>query len=438
VDDGKSAGHEDVEMPGHGESPLSVREGQDERDSYSTSPVTLLEWRSLFRPRRVEKPTYTADLIGPIGRFDERDCMFARMDLQPGTTRYDSYYLAHEESQAADDFLRAMPPLGSTAAPRDAAILQGLFQWILATGRHSEVDGSADATPEPTESGSVPVLLPPDEASARLKSVAVRLGADLVGIGPLGPTFTYSHVGRTRYGQSWGEEINLHHPHAVSVGIAMDYQFLQRHAPGFPVILESGLAYARAASIALQLATYIRALGYSARAHHLRDYQLLCVPVAVDCGLGEMGRSGVLLTREFGSTVRLATVTTDLPLAMDGPVDLGIQQFCEKCRLCAMACPAGAIPQGGKSAVRGVKRWKLAAGRCYHYWRTCGSDCALCVVACPWSRPDKETKNLRPIRPEPVLDPETIAASQRIRETLPAWLQRYLGRAVSLHPLHHK
>ena len=151
------------------------------------------------------------------------------------------------------------------------------------------------------------------------------------------------------------------------------------------------------------------------------------MPVAVEAGLGELGRSGVLITPGFGTTLRLATVTTDLPMAVDHPVDLGVQGFCRDCKLCSLACPAGAIPHGDKIAVRGVKRWKLAAGRCYHHWRQVGSDCALCLVTCPWSQPDNLTRPLRPTHPDPVLDPATLATVAQIRSTLPPWLRRYLG-----------
>jgi ferredoxin len=386
--------------------------------------MTEIEWRSLFSGQAAEKPTYAQDVVGPIERFDERDCMLARMDLRAGTERYEAYYRRCDEFRAADDFLRSMPPLGSGAAPVDVAIMDALFDSILIAGRPPD-----DRVPQGAglSAPRLAISWDPAAAAVKVKSLARHLGADLAGVGSLNPAFIYSHVGRSFYGQGWGEEIRLDHTHAISIGVAMDYGFLARHAPGFPVVIESSLAYAKAASVAVQLATYLRRLGYSARAHHLRDYQLLCVPVAVDCGLGELGRSGVLLTRDFGSAVRLATVTTDLPLAQDSPVDLGVQQFCTKCRMCAMACPSGAIPQGEKLAVRGVRRWKLSAGRCYHYWRQVGSDCALCLLACPWSRPDRETAGLRPVRPALDLDEGTLEMVARVRQSLPQWLRGYLG-----------
>lgn len=384
-----------------------------------------MEWRSLFEGKRAEEPTYRRDVVGPLERFDERDCLFARIDLEPGSERYRAYYEAHEEFQPVDDFLRSLPPLGSSAAPSDRAALDSIFGAAFTAGLPREAVSVGGRTVGGHE--ALRVSMGPEEAAVKVKALARYLGADLVGIGPFNPAFLYSHVGRTFYGQGWGEAITLDHPYAISMGFAMDYDLLRRYAPGFPVLMESALAYARSAVVAVELANYIRGLGYSARAHHLRDYQALCVPLAVDAGLGELGRSGVLITREFGSSLRLATVTTDLPMVLDRPVDLGIQRFCQECKLCAMACPAGAVPKGDKIAVRGVKRWKLAAGRCYHYWRQAGSDCALCLVACPWSKPDNLTRPLRPTHPDPVLDSDTLATVAQIRSTLAPWLRKYLG-----------
>jgi ferredoxin len=387
-----------------------------------------IEWRSLFTPSEMEEPPYTSDVVEPMERFDERDTLFARIDLEPGTERYERYYADRLEFQVADDYMRALPPLGFGAAPSDAPLLGSLFGSAFAVGRPLEDSGAAGG--ETLQLGGPPerVQIAPEEAARKVKSLAKYLGADLVGVTTLNQAFVYSHVGRTAYGQGWGEEIRLDHSHAVVLGFAMDYGLLSRYAPGFPVTLETGLAYAKGALAAMQVALFIRGLGYSARAHHLEDNQVLMVPLAVDAGLGELGRSGVLLTREYGSSLRLAAVTTDLPLAIDRPVDLGIRRFCSTCSLCVRGCPAGAIPAGEKIALRGIRRWKLAAGRCYHYWRQVGSDCSLCLLACPWSRPDRLTGPLRPRHPEPVLDAATLEHVRQVRATLPAWLLRYLEK----------
>jgi epoxyqueuosine reductase QueG len=109
--------------------------------------------------------------------------------------------------------------------------------------------------------------------------------------------------------------------------------------------------------------------------------------MAVDCGLGELSRAGYLLTKEFGLGLRLAIVTTDMPLTHDKPVDIAAQSFCETCKICAEECPIGAIPMGGKVEYNGVKKWKLDEEKCYRYWHAVGTDCGLCMMSCPWTKP---------------------------------------------------
>ncbi|MCL5108779.1 MAG: 4Fe-4S dicluster domain-containing protein [Chloroflexi bacterium] len=339
------------------------------------------DWRELFPSRPVDAPSYALDLVGPLIAHDERDCLFARHDLRPDSDRYQTYYARHPERQALDDELRSLPGLGGGEGPAVKALGDAIFASALLLGSEESVQGLP-----PAGGAGQRVQLPPEEAAAKVKGLAHLLGADLIGIGPLNPAFVYTHVGRTFYPeQRWGAPIVLDHPYAINLGIRMNVGGLMRTAPQYPVLLESANAYARGALIAVQVATYLRRLGYSARAHHLRNYQVLSVPVAVDGGLGELARCGFLVTREYGNCLRLATVTTDLPLATDAPVDLGVQHFCERCQVCAKECPAGAIPNGPKVEVHRLRKWALDAERCYRYWLETGSDCALCIVACPWS-----------------------------------------------------
>jgi hypothetical protein len=60
-----------------------------------------------------------------------------------------------------------------------------------------------------------------------------------------------------------------------------------------------------------------------------RPYQVLTVPIAIQAGMGELGRHGVVITKELGSALKVATVTTDLPLVYDeGPHgEAGVRQF---------------------------------------------------------------------------------------------------------------
>ena len=67
------------------------------------------------------------------------------------------------------------------------------------------------------------------------------------------------------------------------------------------------------------------------------------VPLAVDAGLGEMGRLGYLLTKKLEPRVRLGAVTTTLPLLPDRPVDIGVADFYRICKKCATCCPSASM-----------------------------------------------------------------------------------------------
>jgi reductive dehalogenase len=155
------------------------------------------------------------------------------------------------------------------------------------------------------------------------------------------------------------------------------------------------------AEVSSKLARYIRGLGWEALPSG--NDTTASIPLAIDAGLGELGRHGLLITPQFGPRQRICKVYTDLPLVPDKPIDFGMQQFCELCNHCAHACPVQAIPRGERSLELtsisnrpGIRRWHVNVGKCLQFWVANGgslpglSDCANCVSACPWgmvSRP---------------------------------------------------
>ena len=83
--------------------------------------------------------------------------------------------------------------------------------------------------------------------------------------------------------------------------------------------MESARRYLDSGAIAVQLALFLKGIGYRARAHIDGNYRVVCPLVARDAGLGEIGRMGILMTPALGPRVRIAVVTTDFPLVPDRP-----------------------------------------------------------------------------------------------------------------------
>ena len=345
----------------------------------------------------MDRPTY--EIVGQVSRFDERDTVFARERLVPGSPEEQAYHAAHPELVEIDRrivaFIEAVNRPDEGASQADAALYSATFDPVAGLALPDVVDGQV----APTQ-----VEVDPARMAARVKALARHLGADDVRIGPLNQAWVYSHRGTPPFFAGyrpnpphfdglpagyrdlrWGDPVEVPHRYAIAMAFAQDRDLLR--TGGTPASdFEVGRAYALSALVATQLASYVRALGWPARAHHLRNYGVLAVPVAVDAGLGELGRCGYLLHPRLGANLRLACVTTDLPLALDPPVNLGVQDFCTKCLKCSVNCPSGAIPMGDKVVVRGVSKWQIVPVKCLLYWAHLGSACTICQTICPWSK----------------------------------------------------
>lgn len=62
------------------------------------------------------------------------------------------------------------------------------------------------------------------------------------------------------------------------------------------------------------------------------------------CGLGELGRSGKIVNREYGPFMRYCFLITDAPLECDEPLT---ETICDNCGACQAACPGHAISEDG-------------------------------------------------------------------------------------------
>jgi reductive dehalogenase len=330
---------------------------------------------------------------GEVKRFDEREQVFARnRSLRPGSEQFKRFYEEHPEFEAFDEGRRQKG--GPIGHPGIIDRPQGDLNVAMTLASQSlchHLSRPEAITPQPHFSlkdkvAARKTALTPEEATQRVKGYALHLGAALVGITAVNPLWVYSRRGEIFHEnwEDWGKEINLHHKWAIVLGEEMDFRMVGT-GPHTPTTIESMNNYARGAYIATQLAGFIANLGYSATANHLRHYDGLMVPWAVDAGLGEVGRLGYLLTKDFGPRIRLSAITTDLPLLPDKPVDIGVEDFCRICKKCAVCCPSQSIPVGEQAVVNGTLRWKLNDQTCFEYWGKVGTDCNVCMRVCPWS-----------------------------------------------------
>lgn len=185
------------------------------------------------------------------------------------------------------------------------------------------------------------------------------------------------------------EGYHVAEPNVIVLGVSHDYDRL-RQVPSTAAngtgVAEVGRQYARGTRAAFALANWIRRQGYAAQAFPgPRASALLLVPAAIDAGLGELGKHGSLINACFGSNLRLAGVTTDMPIEGFRADVFGADDFCTNCRICIDACPPDAI-NDTKQLVRGVERWYVDFDKCIPYFAD-NAGCGVCIAVCPWSRP---------------------------------------------------
>ena len=111
-------------------------------------------------------------------------------------------------------------------------------------------------------------------------------------------------------------------------------------------------------------------------------------PLAVQAGLGWMGKNTLILDRQLGSAFFLGEIYTDLLL----PADTAVPSACGSCRACIDVCPTHALRQP----------YRLDARLCISYWTiesradipetlrpAIGNrifGCDDCQLICPWNR----------------------------------------------------
>ena len=217
------------------------------------------------------------------------------------------------------------------------------------------------------------------ELQNQLKSLSKTLGADIIGFCAL-PQPALQSAPDLRY--------------AVSIGVKLSDAVLQTidNAPSFMYFQHYRTANSLLDNAAFRLARFLEENGFSA--FPIAASQSLgknnpyrgVLPhktAAVLSGLGFVGKSGLFLSTEYGSKVRLATILTNAPLHNELPV---IENGCGDCQICQKACPAGAI-FGTKPTTDGERNYDPE--KCSRYMKEHfqdvgrGSVCGVCIKVCP-------------------------------------------------------
>jgi reductive dehalogenase len=335
----------------------------------------------LFIKKPIRNKSYVR--VQPKRDVDELDTIFARMKLVPNSSTWNEYYQKHPYEAEQDNLNRKLPGLLS-----DNSYYYNPLTFSSADSNFQIIEYLHKAIKHPI-SGALKELNT-EKTTNYLRNWALHLGAHSVGITELKDYHLYTKRGR---GENIGIPVDFTHKYAFAFTVEMDARNIQS-APASSIVFESSQQYLNSATIALQVATFLKNLGYDSRAHFDGDYELICPLVARDAGLGEIGRMGLLMTPKLGPRVRVAVVTTNAPLITNEPFsDPTILEFCKFCKKCAECCPGKSIPMGEMKETKGIKRWQINSESCYQYWCKSGTDCGRCISVCPFSHPNNILHN---------------------------------------------
>jgi ferredoxin len=305
---------------------------------------------------------------------DERDTMFSRMELIPGSDRYREYYERHPERKAGDDAFRsAKGPWKGEEALRSLvdstfSLIEDMRPLARRQGQNTEAEKAAGK-----------IDLDQEEATALLQSTAESYGTVVFGAAKLGEACFYTTRGR---GDEYGMPVAVPGRYGAVFGVRMRPEEIAT-APSVRESAEVVNGYARVALIGLVLARIIRGWGWEASCTMDGRADVVLPVAARYAGLGAIGRSGLLLTEKYGPCIRLGAVVTDFPLKRSARGAADPSRACSSCDRCAAACPAGAIDREapGKGGFNPVDD-----DACFAKWREYGTDCGICIAACPLSR----------------------------------------------------
>jgi len=329
------------------------------------------------------------DVTTDFQRFSQRNDVFSRAMWDDGVRS------KHTEKFFNSYRMEAAPRRGDGFGIRDFALRNA--SWLISdimTNRFAD-QGRREGFQAPI-SADTPVapdqaeVDDPAEMSREIKRVARFFGADLCGITDLDDRWIYA----TRVDTRDMSDADTGLPEGLNTVIVMGHEMDADLVATYPSALAgaaTGREYSHEAAVVMQLAAYIRNLGYEAVAS-MNDTGLV-IPFAIKAGLGEYARNQLVITPEFGPRLRFSKIFTNLPLQHDTPRPRGVRAFCDICQKCADACPPKALPFGppevggtNASAIAGVRKWTSDAEKCFGFWAKTSTDCAICMRVCPFNR----------------------------------------------------
>ncbi|WP_375266092.1 reductive dehalogenase domain-containing protein [Planktotalea sp.] len=328
------------------------------------------------------------DITDDFERFSQRNDIFSRAfwDERIRSAKTDGFFASYR--------MEAAPRRGDGFTQRDFALRNASWLSSDILSERGAADGKREGFQAPI-AYDTPVAAEqmeiddPQRMSKEIKRIAEFFGADLCAVTEMDDRWHYETRVDTRDMSAAPNHLPSGITHVFVLGHEMDAELVTTY-PSALARAATGRQYSHEAAIVMQVAAYIRNLGYEAIAS-MNDTALV-IPYALKAGLGEYARNQMVITPEFGPRLRFSKIFTSLPLHSDQPKKLGVAEFFNICTKCADACSVKALPFGPPdvstqtSSIKGVRKWTSNAEKCFGFWAKMASDCAICMRVCLFNR----------------------------------------------------
>ena len=243
----------------------------------------------------------------------------------------------------------------------------------------------------------------PALASKYIKRIAADYSGTLCRITEVNPNWFYATGARGEDRGEYGTEFPIRPwwKYAIVVTRPMGFDTLMAD-PNYGCSYDG---YTPSSFVGWHVYQAVKYMGYPSRLAAPRvGYEQFVVPFAVDAGFGELGRTCNCVSPDMGGNFRQSIILTDMPLEVDKPINAGVSDFCNECKICAEYCHTAAVPMDDEWnwEEAGVRRWDVnglqcstgwqqVSGRASHYddplrlGRALGG-CRACIAVCPWFR----------------------------------------------------
>lgn len=219
----------------------------------------------------------------------------------------------------------------------------------------------------------------------KIKKILFEKGASLVGFADLGDL---------------PERIRFNLDYGISIGIRLNPEIIEniQSGPNRQYHQEYLRVNQLLDQLSSKIATILRSRGYqamliAATVQGTNNYNLSTLlphkTVATKAGLEWIGKNALLITKSFGSAIRLTTVLTNIEFSSAESIKTSL---CGSCQTCVEAYPANAII--GKNWHLGMPRNKIYNPfLCSDFLQKLAEKmniddriCGQCIVSCPWTR----------------------------------------------------